>query len=187
MSNLALYNSIKDQMQTGDCLLWSSQSVVGWLIRKFSKADVNHAGLVIRPHNLGHFKDRRFTLEALEKGIILRLLSERLRHYKGKVYLYPLKDEYDDKRDAIAKWAIKQEGTPYDYKSLFKQAFARVFVDLKELFCSEICYAGYWTVEIIKHHGKLLSEMIAPTPGEMPDLGIFKDPVLIYDSQTDKR
>ena len=125
-----LYAQHKDTMKTGDCLLWRSRSVLGWLIRLFSRAKVNHAGLVIRPHEWGHFKDRRFTLEALEDGIILRLLSERLRGFDGQVWLYRLRDEFTGHREEIGLWALAQEGTPYDYGSLFKQAFGRVSVEM---------------------------------------------------------
>ncbi|MBU0907545.1 MAG: hypothetical protein KKE05_05315 [Nanoarchaeota archaeon] len=175
MTNLTLYNSFKGQMQTGDCLLWQSRSIIGWLIRFFSKADVNHAGLIIRPSEHGDLKNRRFTLEALEKGIILRLLSERLRSYEGRVWLYPLKDDFNDYRGDIAAWAIEKEGTPYDYKSLFRQIAGRVSADAKELFCSEFCFMAW------KEVGIPIEDQKAPRPGDIPGLGIFKDPILIYD------
>ena len=171
---LDVYGYYKDDLQTGDCLLWRSRSMIGWLIRLFTGHRVNHAGLVIRPHEYGCFNDRRFTLEALENGVVLRLLSERLRSFDGAVWLYPLKDEYRLKRAVISAWAIKQEGTPYDYGSLFKQIFGRVSLDMRKYFCSEFCYAAW------REAGIPVDENKAPRPGDIPGLGIFKKPVMIY-------
>jgi len=172
---IELYAQHRVKMQTGDCLLWRSSSVLGWAIRLFSWAKVNHAGLVVRPNEWGLFKDRRFTLEALEGGIVLRLLSERLRDFNGKVWLYPLKDEFAVLRDEICRWALAQEGTPYDYGSLFKQVFGRVSVEMTRYFCSEFCYAAWLKA------GLPVNEPKAPRPGDIPKLGIFKEPVLIFD------
>lgn len=171
MSN---YNELKSTMRTGDCLLWRSNSILGWMIRLFTKAPVNHAGLIIRPGEHGHFKNRRFTIEALEKGIILRLLSERLRSFDGQVWLYPLKDEFDEYRSKIGAWALEKEGTPYDYRSLFKQIFGRVSADMREFFCSEFCYMAWRAV------GINIKDQKAPRPGDIPDLGIFKEPVKLF-------
>ena len=167
------YNTYKEIMKTGDCLLWRSHTMIGWLIRFFSKAPVNHAGLIIRPEEHGHFRDRRFTIEALEQGIILRLLSERLRSFDGEVWLYPLKDEFDEYRSKIGDWAIEKEGTPYDYGSLFKMIFGRVSADMKEFFCSEFCYMAW------EENGLPVNEEKAPRPGDIPELGLFKEPILI--------
>ena len=175
MSNLDLYNQRKANMKSGDCLLWRSSSVVGWLIRLFTSHTVNHARIVIRPHDYGHFKNRRFTIEALENGIILRLLSERLRNFNGKVWLYPLRDEYDFARELIVKWAIEKEGTPYDYGSLFKQIFGRVSAVMKQFFCSEFCYIAW------KESGIPVNEEKAPRPGDIPALDIFKEQILIFE------
>jgi hypothetical protein len=62
----------------------------------------------------------------------------------------------------IETLAFQYIGVPYDYKSLFKNAFGRVSADARALFCSEYCFLCYGKT------GK------APTPGEMPKLGIFK-------------
>jgi len=165
------YDKRKEIMKTGDCLLWRSPGIVSWLIRRFTS--VNHAGLIIRPPNYGPFKDRRFTMEAAGSGVVLRLLSEKLRSFKGEVWLYPLKDEFDEYRSSIGAWSLEKEGTPYDYKSLFKQIFGRVSADMQSFFCSEFCYMAWEAVGIPMEVQK------APMPGGIPNLGIFKVPVLI--------
>lgn len=169
---LKMYMTVRHVMKTGDCILWQSRSIVGWLIRRFSGANVNHASLVISLSEYGNLIDRRFLLEALEPGIVLKLMSRRLMKFKGKVWWYPLKDEYDDNRDRVGEWALLQVGVPYDYKSLFKQTVGRVLADMKELFCSEYCFIG-WIKSGIKLKGK------APRPGDIPKLGLFKKPIRI--------
>lgn len=168
------YNIHKHEMKSGDCILWqSSRSCIGWLIQRFTSC--NHASLIIRPEEFGPFKDRRFVMEAVGKGVVLRLLSEHFREFHGRVYWYPLKDEFDFARGNIADWAIAQEGTPYDYGSLFRQLFGRVSADIELFFCSEFCYFGW------KENGIPVDCPTAPRPGDIPDLKIFKYPVLIFE------
>ena len=169
-----LYDTCREGMRTGDCILWRSKSLIGWAIRMFSGGAYNHAGLVVRPHDAGCFAGRRFTLEALGNGIILRLLSERLRGFEGEVWLFPLKDDFDLLRHKILEWALDKEGTPYDYGSLFKQIFGRVSVDAKSYFCSEFAYDAW------KEAGLPIAEDKAPRPGDIPMLPIFKEPIMIY-------
>ena len=168
-----MYMQVRHAFKTGDAILWQSRSIVGWLIRKFSKGNVNHASLVLKIDQYNDLKDRRFLLEALGSGIVLRLLSRRLMNFSGKVWWLPLKDEYNANRDRIGEWALLQVGIPYDYKSLFKQMIGRVSADMKELFCSEYCFIGW------KEAGIELKGKIAPRPGDIPKLSIFKKAIRI--------
>ena len=173
MENLEAYMKQRPQMKTGDLLLWKSSSVIGWLIRLFSSGNVNHAGLVLCLEEFAHLKDRRWTLEALEPGIVLHLLSRRLGKYDGSVWCYPLKEEYDYCRSDLGAWAIEKVGTPYDYGSLFKNALGRVSADANKFFCSEYAYMAY------KENGLPVDFEKAPRPADMPSLGIFDEPVQI--------
>ena len=164
------YYKLRDELKTGDLLLYRSSSVLGWLIRMFSRANVNHAGLVIRLSEYGDLSDRRFTLEALEGGIVLRILSRRLRKFKGDVYWYPLQDQFESYRNDIGAWALEKVGIQYDYGSLFKQALCRVSADAEKFFCSEYSQIAYTECGIIEPLDYAL------TPGEMSGLGIFKAP-----------
>lgn len=162
MIDLTKYNAIKDQMKTGDLLQWNSSSIIGWLIRWKTGSDVNHSSLVIRLSEYEGLERRRFTHEALEHGVILNLLSRRLDQFAGKVWWYPLKDEWDERRQRIGELALAWTGVPYDYRSIADQLIASVSAEATALFCSEMCFLAYGFA------GK------APTPGEMPGLGIFK-------------
>jgi len=176
MNDLTKYESIKGGMKTGDCLLWASSSCLGWLIRKFSKATVNHASLVVRPPDYQGLKDRRFQLEALENGIVLRTLSTRLKEFKGQVWWLPLKDIYraEPTLDRIGSWAFLQVGSKYDYNSLFKQAIGRVSADARKFFCSE-----FWFLACQQAGVPLTGK--APRPGDIPKYDVFARSVKILE------
>jgi len=158
--DLTLYNAVRPKMQTGDLILWSSNTILGKLIQWFSRAKENHASLVIRFTQYN--RDRVYILEALEHGIVLRALSERLENHKGKAWWYPVIPELDSRRKSCGAIALAKVGTKYDYGSLFKQAVARVSIDAKRFFCSE-----YWQWCWQKAGVPFVSQ-IAMRPGDLP-------------------
>lgn len=167
MKDITLYNSVKGLMKTGDLIQWHSNSLIGKLIRMKTGWYVNHSSLVMCFPQYEGEQHRRFTTEALEHGIVLNFLSKRLEVYKGEVWWYSLKDEWESRRNSIGMMALEYVGTPYDYLSLAKQVMGKVSTNAKRFFCSEYCYFCYGF------------SGVAPNPGEMPGLGIFKDPVKI--------
>jgi len=167
VNDLSAYNAAKDGMKTGDLLQWRSDSLVGALIRWRTKSGVNHSSLVLRLSEYEGLERRRWTTEALEHGTVLNLLSRRLETFGGECWWYPLQDSWNEYREKVGEWALKMIGVPYDYESIFKQIVGKVSADARALFCSEYCYMAYGLI------GK------APSPGEMPELGIFKEPVKI--------
>ncbi len=164
---LSRYETFKKDMQTGDLLLWSSDSLIGAAIRFFTRSNVNHASMILRFPEYEGAEGRRFTTEALEHGTVLNLLSRRLETHKGEVWWYPLKDEWNPDRNEIGHRALELIGRPYDYKSLFENIACHVSTDAKKLFCSEYYYLS------LGLSGK------APRPNDLPGLGIFKPPVQI--------
>lgn len=166
-SNLAVYKSLARFMKTGDLLLWRSNSLLGAAIRFFSHGSVNHAsGIICFPDYDGGY-NRRWTTEALEHGTVLNYLSKRLEEYDGSVWWYPLKDEWELKRNEIGRRALEMIGVGYDFGSLFKNAVAKVSADARRLFCSEYYFLS------LGFEGK------APTPADLPELGIYKQEVQI--------
>lgn len=158
-------------MRTGDCLLYRSKTLLGWVIRLFSPT-FNHAGLVVRFDQYQGQECRLWTLEALEHGVVLNYLSRRLGECDAEVWWYPLKDKYNSKRDLVGEFALVQSGQPYDYDSLFKNILGRVSVNARELFCSELAFMSWRYAGIVKGD-------TAPRPGDIPGLGIFKEKVQI--------
>lgn len=169
MGDLTLYNQHRKWMKTGDMLLWANQTPLGMTIRHFSKADVNHASNIAVLK--GYDEPRIFTVEALEKGVVVNYLSSVLADYNGEVWWYPLNDtwDFDEFRAYVERNMFRHVGTPYDYVSLLRNAVRHVQADDRRLFCSEAVFLEYGFTGI------------APTPGEMPALGIHKAPVKIME------
>ena len=167
MNDLSAYEKVKAEMETGDLLLWRSYSLLGLLIREFSKAPVNHASLIMRIEPYEGSEGRRFIAEALEHGVVLNLLSKRLAEEEGEAWWYPLNDEWALKRGQIGERALKFMGTPYNYGALCKLAIEKVEAGTESMVCSEYYF------ESLGFTGDI------PTPGELPSLGIFKDPVKV--------
>ena len=171
------YRLYRDAFRTGDLLQWRTNSLLGAAIRWKTGADVNHSSLVVRLKEYEGLERRVFTVESMEgAGVQLQLVSRRLENYDGSVWWYPLRKEFNHLRQAIGEYAFERSGIPYDYMSLVTQLIKRSVVCEEALFCSEYCYWAYgksgclpigWEVEN------------APYPGEMPDLKIFDEPVLM--------
>jgi hypothetical protein len=167
MNNLSAYEAVKDQMKTGDMILWSHNSLIGKLIEGFSHANVSHASLVIRLQEYEGLERRRFHMEATGKGVYPNLLSRALAHYDGEAWWYPLKDEWDSSRQAIGEKAFQWLGVDYDFEGTLRNAWEKVKADPTKLFCSEYVFLCYGL------------SGLAPTPGNLPGLGLFKEPVQI--------
>jgi len=174
--SLPLYEAVRDQFKTGDCLAWHSNSLVGAGIRwrtvpsgipKDSPLSVNHVSGVLRLKEYEGLQRRVFITEALEHGTVLNLLSRRLEEFDGYVYWYPLKRSWDDQRQAIGERLLQYIGIEYDYKSIAEQIFGSVSVNVKKLFCSEYVYFSYG------FSGK------APNPYQLCKRDYFKEAVKI--------
>jgi hypothetical protein len=168
MSELKLYNAVKDQMKTGDLLLWKTYGIVGGAIQHFTKSKYSHASLVLRLVEYeGTVEMRRFTTEATRHGVGINMLSRRLARQDGLCWWFPLIDSWDEKRKSIGEIALSYLNYPYDYKGVIRWLFQTVSVDGEALFCSELCYMAYG------FKGN------APAPDDLLDLNIFKEGVPI--------
>lgn len=164
---LPLYDAVKDQFKTGDMLLWQTNNTIGSAIQIFTKSIYSHASLIIRLAEYEGLERHRFTTESLRYGTVLNLVSRRLKHQKGHTWWFPLKDEWDDKRQLIGERALSFVGIKYDFKAIFKFLLGNVLVDLNKLFCSELVYVCYGF------------SGTAPTPAGLIKLGIHKNGVQI--------
>jgi hypothetical protein len=118
-------------------------------------------------------------MEALNYGLELNVMSARLKKYKGDVYWYSLKDEFNKYRDEIASICLLAEGRTeelrYDYLSIVRQLYRKVSVDVeKHSFCSEFCQ---W---VLQEAHVMEKQKTALRPGEFDKLGIYKPRILIY-------
>jgi hypothetical protein len=166
VNNVDKYIVVRDHMKTGDMLAWAGNSWISRIIRARS-GPYSHTSGIIRLSEYEGMERKRYTIEATEKGLVLARLYNDLLHYDGHCWWYPLVESWDCLRQGIGEKALDAIGTPYDFGSLFRNALGHVSANAKSLFCSEAWYIFYG------FKGK------APTPSEMPKLGIFKDPVQI--------
>jgi len=169
----------RDEMENGDLLEFATDSIVGKTIRFFTGKDVNHTSILWCVDQFKNVRDRKFIMEALTHGIELNLISQRLTKYKGCVYWYSLKDEYNKYRDEVASICLLAEGRTneikYDYLSLFRNMFGKVSVDVEKYsFCSEFVQ---W---VLQESGILEKQPHALRPGEFDNLGIYKKRILVY-------
>lgn len=163
------YEKISKYILSGDVILWKGNHLISRAIRLFS--EYSHASLILRLNEFEGLKDRRFVLEAVNKGITINLLSEAFKEH-GEAYLFSLKEEHNDKRDQIISWAMGKMGTPYDFHGVFRNIFGRVSSDVKRLFCSEYVYESYKEAGIV-------GEQKAPRPGDLAKWDCFEEPIAI--------
>jgi hypothetical protein len=167
MSGNELYRKQRQKMRTGDRLEWRSDTVIGRLIRLVTRQRVNHTGMVIRFGSLEILKDIDLvcTAEALEDGFHIQRLSRRLDGHRGQVWWHRLKARHLASSPLMGSWALSFAGIEYDFKSLFKQAVARVTASPELLFCSEAIFL------VGKKAGLPVSPdiQVAPQPGEDMD------------------
>jgi uncharacterized protein YycO len=166
MNDLHKYYVFKELMRTGDLIEFSSNNVVGFMIRLFSRKHVNHSAMVIKfdIDGCGH---RRYIVESTASGTQLNLLSKRLKSYSGIVYWSALKPEYNIHRNKLSGWALDKIGAEYDYDGLFKQIFGRVSADIRKFVCSELVQMALEQVGVIPANKTILR------PGEFHETGIF--------------
>jgi len=177
MNGLDLYARYSPIIKTADLIEFSNNSICSFAIRWRTKEIVSHTSGAILYKMVSGTQVRRYIGESVGKGFILSYLSDRLRHWNTKAYLLRLKSEYDEYRVRIAEEALKLEGTPYDFLSIFKQLKGPVKLDTKQLFCSEV-----WQVALIKVG--LLEESFnngcALVPGQFWMTGLYKEAVRLF-------
>ena len=143
MNDLTLYRDVADEMKTGDLLLFQTGGIIGKAIQCYTKSPYSHSALVIRLAEYEGLERHRYTTEAVAMGVVLTLLSRKLEHKKGHCWWFPLKDEWDDKRQLIGERALSFVGVPYDYKGLVRFLFGTVSADVNALYCSELVAVAY--------------------------------------------
>ncbi len=177
MNKLTMYDSVRPQMKTMDLLQWRSNSLVGRIIRAKTGGMVNHSGVVMSFPDLT--RERKWTLEAIGKGLVLNPLSRTLENYHGQAYWHPVKPGFEREAVFAAGWMMDRIGTRYDYRSLFRNLLGKTVADAAALFCSEAVFLG-WQAAAVNLGVKTLKHLIdisrAPVPAEMPPvLRVYKD------------
>ena len=182
MNDLTIYNSIRDQMKTGDGLGFQNVGIIPSLIRWKTKGDgpisLSHWGGIVRfpDYEAEAGDERRYTVEAEANGFYPRILSNYIKNYKGHIYYYALKDEWEPYHNQIGTDILSMLGTGYDFLGALKSGLGKCNADIRHLFCSEGWQIGYQNTapQLCKDVGG-----ISLTPAGMWKLGCFKEPIRI--------
>lgn len=83
------YPYIRQSLNTGDIVLFSGTSVASWAIRLFS-GRMSHVGLIVRDEFTGTLSVLESAIHRGKKGVQLNPLGQRIKTYKGKVWIRQL-------------------------------------------------------------------------------------------------
>jgi hypothetical protein len=182
VNDLKIYNSVKDQMLTGDGLGFANTGLVSWAIMWKTNGDVDpsnpiklsHWGGLVRAGIYEGEESRRYTIEAMSIGFYPDILSNYIKEYPGHIYWYALKDEWQPYRDKIGAQILSMIGTKYDWLGVAKQLIAKTSADARRLFCSEA-----WEIGLRNTAPQLCANVggVALNPTGMWKLGVYKTPV----------
>lgn len=167
--------NVRQQIQTGDCVLTKGSGVVSKLIRLFT--DFSHAMLVIKFDEYDNLEDRIFLLEASSRGNRFVLLSDVIDTYSGEKFLFKPNNKSDDIKSNIQEESLLQVSSQkkYDYSGLFRNIFGRISLDADEFFCSELVWYMWLKTGLLDSKSNLtetglnkLNQNKAPRPGDIP-------------------
>lgn len=159
------YPALRPWLTTGAVILWRGDSLLSRAIRLFTP--YSHASLVVRDLD-SLDRNRVFLVEALETGLELRLLSERIKGYNGRVFAFRPYGLAKCVQERVKSFAIDQcaRGIRYDYKGLFANIFGRVSEDARRYFCSE--FAALALEQAGVHRSAPFLGPRAARPGDIP-------------------
>lgn len=185
------YEEIRDDLKTGDIVLFSGKGFISWLIKKVTKNEYSHVGMIIRIDGFDFvalwesttLSDVPDIWHKKKKGVQIVQLSERLRHYDGKVAVRLLHDfEFgENENKIITELRHEVNNRPYEknFLSLAKSALDSTFLgknkkkDLSSLFCSELVAEAYMRLGLIAKN-QISSEYTPADFSEKRNLKLLK-------------
>ncbi len=200
-NDLTVYNGLRNQINSGDTILFSGRGFIPGLIEKITSSEYSHVGIAIWGLMPGSDdKERLFIIESTtlnnekdisgeyRRGVQMLMLSQRLESYEGKAWLLPLTVPLTDEETLKAcDWAFKQYTSKVKYdevqavKSIFDNVpkFLKWVVkpflnqqDTSKLFCSEL------NTEFYKQAGRLPAAIVSAeqTPADIVKFAMFQNP-----------
>ncbi len=178
-NDITKYESIRDQLQTGDVLAFKSGGITGFLIGIVSS--YTHVGMVVRFDDLSD-GDRVFVLEALDnKGVVLMPLSAKLSQYEGESWWFKLNipADRDQKtcRETFYQYLMQQLGKNYDYgdikkimEKFLKGYYLHSLQDTNRMICSELVARALVNSKLVD-----IPDCSTITPGDVVKLPVFND------------
>lgn len=166
----ASYASVRNWMQPGDIIAFSSNQGFSRLIKMATRSQVTHVGIVVRSQLLvdeATFLDlgsKRYinqvlestTVQRNEAAVVLNRLSDRVKFYPGEMWWLPLDPEVRQRMDmqAFYHFLLEQSHKTFDVVQAIKAAFDlgsnlplsprlhQNVEDYSKLFCSEMAAAA---------------------------------------------
>ncbi len=149
------YSNIRDRIQPGDIIAFSGKKAHSEIIKRATKSNVSHVGVVIetRLQRDGESQGRilKQVAEATESGVKFTKLSDINENYDGEVWWLPLSSESQSRLQenfqAFFDFLIDSEGAPYDslvtlirawIDGLDSWGITRNEEDFGAFFCSEL-------------------------------------------------
>lgn len=153
------YAQARNRLKTGDIVLFSGRGMVSWLIRRATRSDWSHVGMVIFDEALdlamlmesgGGWKRDVYSGKKIF-GVRFLQLSDVVRSYRGRVAVRSLLDIELTEFDMATIGDVRNElaGRPYE-RSIRELIGCAVDIftwanhpNLKSLFCSELIAETY--------------------------------------------
>ena len=164
------YNDIREELDTGDIVLFSGKGGISAGIKWFTNSKWSHVGMVVRlpewdivllweSTTLSDISD--ITTGEETQGVQLVPLSERLSKYTGDACIRKLSiNVTSEMKNALSKLREELKGRPYEKNKieLIKAAYDGFFGEneenLSSLFCSELVAEAYQRMGLIREDVK---------------------------------
>ena len=180
--SMVVYERVRDELNTGDLVLFEGTSFFSRLIQRASGSKWSHVGMVMRLpeydylalyESTGGGALRDLVSGVPTKGVQLVPLSEKIRTYPGRVAIRNLIDAGLIAEDFRALTELRKElrGRPYEKSALELIRAAHdspgevTNEDLSSLFCSELVAEAYQRLGLLTDR-KPSNEY---TPGDFGD------------------
>lgn len=189
------YADVRDDFLPGDLLACSGKGRVSGVIKRFTRSQVSHVGIVRHTKILTDDKDRYFN-EVIEStsldgflGVVVSRISKRLESYEGTVWWLPLDDAARERFNErlFFDFLYQQEGKPYDTPGAIRAGLdwldsiglTLAREDFSKLFCSELAAGA------LEAAGVLINVNASEeTPIQLCNRPIWKEPVRLVGSET---
>jgi len=151
------YEKIRDDLQTGDIILFSGNSMVSGAIKLFSRSEWSHVAMVVKdPISDIVYCWESTSLVDDKDGVQISVLSKRIKEYDGYVAFRHLKGRRTKATlSALGAFRKAMKGRKYETSKveLFKSAWdgwgGENKEDLSTVFCSELIAEAYQEMNIL--------------------------------------
>ena len=167
--NAMKYIDIRDELKTGDIVLFSGTGPISMLIRLTTRSRWSHIGMIVKVPDFdmvllwestslnNYLGVKDVYAGAPLKGVQTTVLSDKISRFRGDVAVRQLNDELEiDKIKELSNLRNEWKNIPYetDYLELLNSAIDLKIIpeneeDLSSIFCSELVGEALQRIKII--------------------------------------